>query len=346
MKLTQRIAVLDFLRTEISCFLENPKAHEWNNLLEASYILNRWFTEESVLRSFAGIQSFLEKDKLEKWIGNYSISGVIENPKRIGVIMAGNIPMVGFHDLLCVFVSGNYFVGKLSSDDNILIPALVKKMLEFSEDVEDVISFDEQLKDNVDAVIATGSNNSARYFEYYFGKYPNVIRKNRNAVAVLTGQETAEELDNLGQDIFAYHGLGCRNVSKLYLPKGYNIDAFYEGIYKYKNVIEHNKYNNNYSYNRTVYLMQTAKFYDNNFLLLKEDNSLTSPIGTVNFEIYSFVNEVKEHLLAEDENIQCVVSKIDDIHPRRVGLGEAQNPGLDDYADGVDTLQFLVELRN
>ncbi len=344
MKLTRRIEILDFLRKEISCFLENPKAHEWNDLIAASFILNRWFTEESVLRSFAGIQSFLEKDKLEKWIGNYSLTEVLDNPKRIGVIMAGNIPMVGFHDLLCVFISGNHFVGKLSSDDNILIPALVKKMLNFTEEVAEVISFGEQLKGNVDAVIATGSNNSARYFEYYFGKYPNVIRKNRNAVAVLTGQETAEELDNLGQDIFAYHGLGCRNVSKLYLPKGYNIDLFYEGIYKYKNVIEHNKYNNNYSYNRTVFLMQTAKFYDNNFLLLKEDDSLNSPIGTVNFEIYSDVEAVKEHLLAEDENIQCVVSKIDVIHPRRVVLGEAQNPNLEDYADGVDTIQFLMNL--
>ena len=172
MKLTQRIAVLDFLRTEISCFLENPKAHEWNNLLEASYILNRWFTEESVLRSFAGIQSFLEKDKLEKWIGNYSISGVIENPKRIGVIMAGNIPMVGFHDLLCVFVSGNYFVGKLSSDDNILIPALVKKMLEFSED-DDSTAFAEDERQPMDIptclkIIHDGENGHFRKVKKVF----------------------------------------------------------------------------------------------------------------------------------------------------------------------------------
>ena len=344
MQLTERIKVLDELGETINSFFKAPKEHEWYDLLHASYVLNHWFTEESVLTAFSGIRSFLEKEKLENWVEEYNFQVTNPSPKRVGVIMAGNIPMVGFHDLLCVFISGNRFVGKLSSDDKLLLPALVKKMIEIDSRVANFICFEEQLKDNIDAVIATGSNNSARYFEYYFGKYPNVIRKNRNAVAILSGDETQEELDALGGDIFTFFGLGCRNVSKIFLPKDYLIDTFYEGVYKHKNVIEHNKYNNNYSYNRTVYLMQTAKFYDNNFLLLKEDKSFTSSIGTVNFEVYTDINTVKDSLKLQDENIQCVVSNISDIHTRQVGFGQAQTPQLTDYADGVDTLQFLKTL--
>lgn len=341
MNLSERIKVLAGLGNEIDRFLADTENHQWKDLVIQAKVLNPWFTKENVLDSFRGVRQFLHEEALTDWLKNYQLK---EDSKRVGVIMAGNIPMVGFHDLLCVFISGNHFVGKLSSDDQLLMQNLVKKMVELDSRVADRIEFVERLKENFDAVIATGSNNSARYFEYYFGKFPNIIRRNRNAVAVLSGNETKEELNELGKDIFTHFGLGCRNVSKLFLPNGYNIDNFYEGIFDYGNVIEHNKYNNNYSYNRTVYLMQEAKFFDNNFLLLKEDKAMASPIGSLYFETFSDIDSLKGRLSDEDENIQCVVSTISDLHSRQVGFGDAQQPKIDDYADGVDTMEFLFGL--
>ncbi|MDA9564012.1 acyl-CoA reductase [Flavobacteriales bacterium] len=345
MQLKDRIEVLVQLGDFIDSFLKNPDNHEWSNLIDQAYALNNWFTRESILSSFQGIRLFLRREALETWTTNYPIDQEFETSKRVGAILAGNLPMVGFHDLLCVFVSGHKFLGKLSSDDRLLMMSVVQKMTEIDKRVLDYITWKEQLKDGIDAVIATGSNNSARYFHHYFGKYPHVIRKNRNSVAVLTGNETKEQLKDLGKDIFQYYGLGCRNVSKLFLPNGYNIDQFYEGIFEFGNVIDHNKYNNNYSYNRTVYLMQDTKFFDNNFLLLKEDNSMHSPIGAIYFETYSEIEKVKSRLEDEEENIQCLVTEIPDLHPRQVGFGEAQIPQLDDYADGLDTMAFLANLE-
>ncbi len=269
MQLKDRIEVLVQLGDFIDSFLKNPDNHEWSNLIDQAYALNNWFTRESILSSFQGIRLFVRREALETWTTNYPIDQEFETSKRVGAILAGNLPMVGFHDLLCVFVSGHKFLGKLSSDDRLLMMSVVQKMTEIDKRVLDYITWKEQLKDGIDAVIATGSNNSARYFHHYFGKYPHVIRKNRNSVAVLTGNETKEQLKDLGKDIFQYYGLGCRNVSKLFLPNGYNIDQFYEGIFEFGNVIDHNKYNNNYSYNRTVYLMQDTKFFDNNFFIAK-----------------------------------------------------------------------------
>ena len=257
--------------------------------------------------------------------------------------MAGNIPLVGFHDFLCVLLSGNKVLAKLSSNDNLILPFLSKILLEQNPELKAYINFTEEKLENFDAVIATGSNNTSRYFEYYFGKYPNIIRKNRNSVAVLTGNETHEELALLGQDIFRYFGLGCRNVSKLFVPEGYNFDAFYTSIFEFQDIINQNKYANNYDYNKAVYLMSNMNILDNGFLILKEDESFASPIACLFFEHYKDQSSLKEKLQLQEENIQCIVSNgwFEDEIP----FGKTQIPALMDYADSVDTLQFLLNLE-
>jgi Acyl-CoA reductase (LuxC) len=314
-------------------------------LIGSVHFHNGWFTKENVQNAITEISSGLNKKELRKWLVAYD-ANLLENktPKKVAVIMAGNIPLVGFHDMLSVLISGNNFVGKLSSDDNLLLPFIAKVLIdiepEFAEHIEFVVG---QLK-NIDAVIATGSDNTSRYFEYYFGKYPNIIRKNRNSVAVLTGHESIKDLRLLGKDVFQYFGLGCRNVSKLFVPMGYKFDTFYESVFEYQYVVNNNKYGNNYDYNRTVYLMGVnPSLLDNNFLLLKEDESYSSPIGVLFFEYYDDLDVLAKRLDADKEKIQCIVSNDANIK-NAIPFGNAQCPGLSDYADGVDTMKFLLGL--
>jgi len=252
--------------------------------------------------------------------------------------MAGNIPLVGFHDFLSVLITGNKVLAKLSSNDTVLLPFLAKKLIEIEPGFAELIEFTEERLSNFDAVIATGSNNTARYFEYYFGKYPSIIRKNRNSVAILTGNETPEQLDALAEDIFRYFGLGCRNVSKLFLPKDYNFDPFFNAMYGWKEIINNNKYINNYDYNKAVYLMSNIELLDNEFLLLKEDNGFSSPISVVFYQYYESEDELRKYLSENKEHIQAIVSEKD------IPFGAAQKPQLWDYADGVDTVSFLLNL--
>lgn len=319
---------------------------ELNELIKQVSIQNPWFTEHNCRSAIAALADTLTKEKLENWLSRYH-SAISKSGKsyRVSVIMAGNIPLVGFHDFLCVLLSGNSFTGKLSSDDKLLLPYLSKILLTIEPRFKEHIEFtDGQLK-NMQAVIATGSNNTARYFEYYFNKYPCIIRKNRNSVAVLTGKETKQELELLGKDVFQYFGLGCRNVSKLFVPKGYSFNQFYEAIIEYKEIIQANKYANNYEYNRTVYLMGSdTTLLDNNFLLLKESTAYASPIGVLFYEFYDDLNALKERLAKEEEQIQCIVSSHASV-PDAIPFGQAQCPALNDYADGVDTMKFLVELQ-
>ncbi|MFY9311338.1 MAG: acyl-CoA reductase [Bacteroidia bacterium] len=306
---------------------------------------NGWFTKDSILNSLNGIVINLREEALVEWLSDYIANLQTGKPaKNVAVIMAGNIPMVGFHDMLCVLLSGNKFTGKLSSDDKLLLPAIARVLKTIEPGFEGNIEFTEGQLKNIDAVIATGSNNSARYFEYYFGKYPHIIRKNRNSAAVLTGNETTRELELLGNDIFQYFGLGCRNVSKIFVPQGYKFETFYEAIFKFKDVINNNKYGNNYEYNRTVYLMnQPVGLLDNNFLLLKEDTGYSSPIGVLFYEYYTDATILNNRLIADKELLQCIVSGNKAIQSA-IPFGTAQTPGLDDYADRVDTMQFLVDL--
>ena len=348
MKKTDRIAALTELGKFLSQFTETNNSPDYEtanfeNLILGSAHFNGWFIEENVRSAVAGIAFMLERDKLEKWLANYTFP---ENkiPKRVVVIMAGNIPMVGFHDFLCVLISGNTCVAKLSSQDNRLLKAVAAKLIAIDSRFKDSIVFEEGKLENIDAVIATGSNNTSRYFEYYFGKYPNIIRKNRNSVAVLTGHETPEQLALLGDDIFMYFGLGCRNVSKLYVPEGYNFDDFFNAIESRKKIVFHSKYANNYDYNKAILLVGKQLHFDNGFLLLKEDEALSTPVSRLNYSFYKDLTAVKAELEIRKNEIQCVVSAHPSDFNSGVSFGESQKPDLWDYADGVDTMAFLLSL--
>lgn len=305
---------------------------------------NLWFTPLHVQSSINGICSFLKEQKLNQWLNNYSIPD--QNTQlKVAVIMAGNIPMVGFHDMLSVLISGHSFIGKLSSKDNQLLNFVSKLLIEINSEFEELISFQSERlsgENKFDAIIATGSNNSARYFEAYFKKYDHIIRRNRNSVAVLSGAETDEELEALGRDVFLYFGLGCRNVSKLYIPKDYNLVHLLDCWKKYSFVNDHNKYANNYDYQRSLLLMNRIEHLDTGFVLLNENTEIASPIGVVNYEYYSEIKDLKINLNTNSERIQCIAgNKIPDAIP----FGKAQKPELWDYADNVDTMKFLSQLK-
>ena len=300
---------------------------------------NGWFTRENILFALERWGNLLTKDALETWASAYDIKK--NRPKTVALIMAGNIPLVGFHDLLAVLLTGNSALVKLSSNDSVLIPFLVGQLTQFAPSLTDKIQFAKGPLKGFDAVIATGSNNTARYFEYYFRKAPHIIRKNRNSMAVLTGEESPEDLHALGEDIFRYFGLGCRSISKLFVPKGYDLDVFFKAIHSYSPIMDHAKYANNYDYNKAVYLMSDYRIWDNGFLILKNDQGHASPIATLYFEEYEQLDALKDRLRKDSEHLQCVVGK--GIMDNEVPFGSTQNPSLTDYADGVDTVGFLLK---
>ena len=300
---------------------------------------NAWFTEDNVLFAIENWSKILTKDNLEKWTSNYRFPKQLN--KKVAVIMAGNIPLVGFHDFLSVLISGHSIVVKQSSNDKHFLPLIAKYLYYVNPNFKDKISFTDKLE-NFDAVIATGSNNTARYFDYYFGKYPNIIRQNRNAVAVLTGKESHSDLEKLGDDIFRYFGLGCRNVSKIFIPKNYDLDNLFKALFKFKDIIKYKKYENNYDYNKAVYLMSLFKLRENGFLMLKEDASYSSPIATLFYEYYEDLHQLKKKLELEKNKIQVIVSN--ENLDNSVKFGETQNPKLWEYADNVDTMDFLISL--
>ena len=320
----------------------------WNDLFFEPFLMqikrgiefNGWFTEENILYAFNSWSNILNVNNINKWISTYHLNKV--KPKNIGIIMAGNIPLVGFHDFLSVLISGNNAIVKQSSSDKHYLPLIAKYLEKIEPEFKGKITFTDEKLSNFDAVIATGSNNTARYFDYYFGKYPNIIRQNRNSVAIITGKETKEELQKLGEDIFRYFGLGCRSVSKLYVPNDYDFDLFFNAVYEYKDLINYTKYQNNYDYNKAVYLMSQFNLIENGFLMLKEDVNYSSPIATLFYEHYTDIESLKQKLEIEKESIQCIVGdqNIENIVP----FGETQKPQLWDYADNVDTLKFLQEL--
>ncbi len=300
---------------------------------------NSWFTLDHVVFTFKNWSELLNQEALNQWTSSYDLTPI--EAKTIAVIMAGNIPLVGFHDFLSVLLSGHKILIKQSSNDKHFLP-LIAKYLEYVEpEFKGTINFSEGKLTDFDATIATGSNNTARYFEYYFGKYPHIIRNNRNSLAVLTGNESTEELKNLGEDIFRYFGLGCRSVSKIFVPKGYDFDQLFNAVYDYKDIINYKKYENNYDYNKAVYLMSEFKLVENGFLMLKEDSSYASPIATLFYEYYDDISVLEEQLKKDAAQIQCIVSN--DIE-NSVKFGETQHPTLTDYADGVDTMEFLSNL--
>lgn len=312
----------------------------FEDLIELSVSHNGWFTKNEVCFAIQSWSKALTEDNLNQWLTPYNLN--YTEPKNVGMVLAGNIPLVGFHDFLSVLISGHNALVKTSSNDQHLIQFLAKYLIALDERFGKKITFVEGKLENFDAVIATGSNNTARYFEHYFKNKPNIIRKNRNSVAILTGAETKDELEALGEDIFRYFGLGCRNVSKLFVPKEYDFKLFFEAIYKYKDVIYYEKYANNYDYNKAVFLMSLFKLLDNEFLTLKEDEGYASPISSVFYERYENVETVLKRLETDQEKIQCVVSK--NLTKNSIAFGKSQQPNLWDYADNVDTLTFLSKI--
>nr|WP_294945028.1 acyl-CoA reductase [uncultured Mucilaginibacter sp.] len=303
---------------------------------------NAWFTPESVLEAVKANGEMLDRANLSKWLSTYNITE--GKNKKIGLVLAGNIPLVGFHDVLCVLVSGNHALIKASSQDARLIKYVLALLVEIDGSYANKFSFVERLVD-FDAIIATGSNNTSRYFEYYFGKVPNIIRNNRNSIALLTGDESTEELHALGRDIFDYYGLGCRNVSKVFVPEGYVFNEFFESIEDFSPIINHHKYNNNYDYNKSIYLVNRDEHLDNGFLLVKQDERMVSPLAVLFYETYTDIASVQKQLAQQSEQLQCIVTTAPlQTKNQVVAFGHSQHPQLWDYADGVDTMEFLANL--
>lgn len=315
---------------------DENKIVDFNEAIDSASHFNAWFTPENVRDALSGIAFMLEKEKLIKWLKMYPDSNFEpQEAKKVGIVMAGNIPLVGFHDLMSVLISGNHAVIKLSSSDNRLWPYLFDFLNLIEPEYKNRITIVEDKLKGFDAVIATGSNNTARYFDYYFGKYPNIIRKNRNGVAVISGKETEEELKRLARDIFSFFGLGCRNVSKIYIPEEYDLDLIFKQLYDYNPIINHHKYANNFDYNRTVMMLNQDDILENGFVIFKNAIEIASPLACVFYERYSDQNKLKNELDLRSEEIQCIVSSKD------IPFGHSQEPELWDYADGVDTLAFL-----
>ncbi|HMC00442.1 MAG TPA: acyl-CoA reductase [Flavobacteriaceae bacterium] len=301
---------------------------------------NGWFTQENIFFALNVWCNILNISIINAWIKNYNFNTI--KPKKVAIIMAGNIPLVGFHDFISVLISGHQVIVKQSSNDKHLLPYLSKYLERIEPEFKGKIQFTENKLENFDAVIATGSNNTARYFEYYFRGKPSIIRKNRNSVAVLTGNESEAQLKLLSDDIFRYYGLGCRNVSKLFVPENYNFDKFFEAVYHWHPIIDKTKYANNYDYNKAVYLMSEFDMLDNGFLILKEDHSYSSPIATVFYEKYDTIEELNKKLDTDKNHIQCIVSE--NIRENEIGFGETQKPQLWDYADEIDIIEFLLTI--
>ena len=337
--LNYKIKVLNELGIYISKILNNKSQSTLDNLSVSMLDNNRWFDKKSIAYSFRAWSEILKKDFIKKWLYKYQISS-FKKKKTIALILPGNIPLVGFHDILCIWILGYKGLIKLSSKDNVSIPFLTN-YLEKKSKVKSFTYTDSIIK-NFDAVIATGSNNSSIYFQYYFNKYPNIIRKNRTSIAVLDGNETEIDLKNLGKDILLYFGLGCRNVSKIYIPKGFDLNKVFKGLETFSYIIKNSKYANNYDYNKSIFLINQDSFLDNGFFILKESSKIYSPISCAFYEYYENKKDLKNKLHLIKNDLQCIVSK--SIIIKGTLFGNSQNPSLEDYADNIDTIEFLMNI--
>ncbi len=314
---------------------ENESVSGLTSLINSQYLANPWFTPDNVTFAISAIANELTTENLLKWTNAYPQLQAEVKPLRVGVIMAGNIPLVGFHDFISVLISGNHLKAKTSSKDSSLIIKLSEILCSINPGFRQKIEFTPDHLKDFDVVIATGSNNSSRYFEYYFGRYPNIIRRNRNSIAIIEGGETKTEMERLGSDIFLYFGLGCRNVSKIFIPAGFDISTLTRNWEQFSGVVRHNKYANNYDFNKALFLVNKEKYSDTGFLLLKEDKNLSSPVGVLNYEYYDSPGALQKETDLLKDKIQCVAGR------RFMPFGEAQSPHLWEYADGVDTIEFL-----
>lgn len=307
------------------------------DLIDNAERSNPWFTPDNVRTAVGNAGKMISRNNILKWVSSYPEIQNDHKAARIGVVMAGNIPLVGFHDFLSVLISGNIINGKLSSKDELLMKAVATTLLAIEPEFKDYIDLTTERIKGFEGVIATGSDNTSRYFEYYFRGYPSLIRHNRNSIAILDGKESAGELQLLGKDIFTYFGLGCRNISKLYLPDGYSPEALTEFWKEYEKLRSHHKYAVNYDHNKAVMIVNRQSFTDTGFVLMRNDLSLTPPMAVLNYEFYQSGEKLKEDLVPLKERIQCMAGH------GHLAFGQAQEPNLWDYADEVDTIKFLVK---
>ena len=329
---------------DISSKKENSKYKKWitvfNKKINEAYQYNKWFTTENCLLSFKNWSKELTTLKLSKWLNNYELKNC--SKKTIVIIMAGNIPLVGFHDFICAKILNYKCLIKMSSDDKILLPIVIDFLDFILPGFKKNIEFTNKPLKKFDGVIATGSNSSFKYFEYYFKKYPKILRKTRHSIAVLDGNESKENLIDLGNDIFNYFGMGCRSVSKIFVPKNYNFDLLFESLFEFKEVIKNNRYANNYDYNKAIYLMGEKKITENGFLILKKDKNLGSPIACLFYDTYNSIKEIEKYIDNNSESLQCIVSNFK--LSNSIPLGSSQKPKIYDYADKIDTLNFLLKM--
>lgn len=333
MTLEQRIKALSALGKR----LQTIDKEEFTYLASRAASENPWFTDKNIRMAWRSVTDMLQEEALRAWVSSYNLDG---KGKTIAIVMAGNIPMVGFHDFLCVLICGHVVKAKLSSKDSVLMRYIAETLIDTEPYFDNKIIFADQLK-NFDAIIATGSDNTSRYFDYYFGKYPHIIRQNRTSCAILHGNETLAELEALGRDIFSYFGLGCRNVSKLFVPKGYDFASFFESLDPYKEVSDHHKYHNNYDYQKSIMLVNLTPFLDNGFVMLTQSEKLVSPISVVYYEYYEDEEALQAKINSVSNKLQCIVGNV---APAWIPFGQTQYPSLRDYADNIDTLIFLNAL--
>jgi hypothetical protein len=345
MTLNKRIKSFALLGDQLRRYHEDSSDQEILPLVEASRIAyneNQWFTPPNIRIALNYLGEVLTGDNLSAWTSGYFQKfSKTTKQKTIGVVMAGNIPAVGFHDFLCVLITGHKIKAKLSSSDARLLPAMAEILIDYMPEWKEQIAFTAGRLEHFDAIIATGSDNTSRYFDYYFGKYPHIIRKNRNSVAIVTGSENEEDLQKLADDMMLYFGMGCRNISKIYVPAGYDFSLLIKVLGKYEHYANHNKYRNNYDYWKSIFMVTQIPVIDTGYILFKEDHSFKSRIAVVHFEFYSHFNNVLLALENNRDSIQCIVS-CDSLPCPTVLPGKAQQPALWDYADKVDTLDFLL----
>lgn len=318
------------------CGLTEDEYQSANEVVATQVAYNGWFTESNTRKAIGEWACNLTAENLKQWVSQYNIPDVPREQQTVAIICAGNIPMVGFHDILCVLLSGHKALIKLSSDDARLIPLFLYLIMKWEPGLKDSIAWADGKMENFHRIIATGSDNTSRYFHAYFDKYPNIIRHSRTSVAVLKGEETEEELNGLAHDIFDYFGMGCRNVCKVFIPQGYDLNILIKALLPFQDVIKHNKYANNYDYNKAVWLLNQVDLLENGFMLFKEDTGWVAPTGSLYYEYYSEIQEVHNRIQEHQEHLQCVVGK--DFIP----FGQAQCPGLSDYPDNVDVMKFLL----
>lgn len=320
--------------------LRNMAEDEFKVLAQKASAENGWFTERSVQMALQGVQILLQGPQLKSWAASYP---EVHSPKTVGVAMAGNIPLVGFHDFLSVLVAGHRLRYKPSSKDTVLLDFIRKRLIEIEPRFGELVEVTERLN-GVDAVIATGSDNTSRYFEYYFRNVPHIIRRNRVSCAVIEGDEPADEIEKLGTDIFSYYGLGCRNVSTVFVPRDYDLTYFLDGLKGFDHVLDNHKYENNYTYQKSLLMLNQEKFLDNGFLLLRANNRLISPVGVLHYALYADLAALKSEVSSCREQLQVIVSA-NRWFEGSIPFGKAQFPGLTDYADGLDTMKFLTGLK-